>query len=191
MNPKALVHAGAFAAALGLLAGCSFVAPDMRMGAAPAPAHVDATPFTAVERRFVTRIATRNVYEIEVSKLAQEKALSPPVRDFAQTMVDHDSRMNDELVAIMSAHGVAPPKGLPADRATKLHRLAALPRSDAFDNGYIRVVGIEDHRAAIAMFEKARREVRDRELRAYIDRSLTILRTHLQMAQAVAGGMSG
>ena len=189
MNPKALVHAGVIAAVMGLLAGCSSLAPDVRLGAAPA--HVDTKPFTAVERRFVTRIATRYVYEIEVSKLAIDKALSPGVRDFAQAMVDHDSRMNDELVALMSAHGVAPPKGLPADRATKLHRLAALPRSDAFDNGYIRVVGIEDHRAEIAVFEKARREVRDRELRAYIDRSLAILRSHLTMAQSVAASMAG
>ena len=133
----------------------------------------------------------RNVYEIEVSRLAAERALSPAVRDYAQRLVHQQTQMNDELVALMSAHGVAPPKGLPADKATKLHRLAALPRSDAFDNGYIRVVGIEDHRAAIASFEKARREVRDRDLRAWIDRSLTILRTHLTNAQGVLSTLAG
>jgi putative membrane protein len=113
------------------------------------------------------------------------------VRDFAQTLVTNHTRLDQELVAIMSAHGVPPPKGLPADRATKLHRLAALPRSDAFDNGFVRVVGIEDHRAAIQMYEKAQKNVRDRDLRAYIDRSLAILRMHLALAQQTLAGMQG
>ncbi|HUR88394.1 MAG TPA: DUF4142 domain-containing protein [Ramlibacter sp.] len=173
------------------VAGCSLLPPDMRMGAAPSRVVVASTPFTAVERDFVTRVATKEVYEIEVSKLAVEKGMTPAVRDFAQTMVSHHTRMSDELIEIMSAHGVPPPKGLPADRATKLHRLAALPKSDAFDSGFIRVVGIEDHRSAIAMFEKARAQVRDRDLRAYIDRSLTIMRVHLTMAQNVAASMAG
>src|SRR4051812_46473369 len=193
MNHQVFIARAALAVAgTALLAGCGVLsAPDMRMGAAPARAIVAATPFTAVERDFVTRVAAKNVYEIEVSKLAADKATSPAVRDFAQTMVLHHTQMNNELVDMMSAHGVAPPRSLPADKATKLHRLAALPRSDAFDNGYIRVVGIEDHRAAIAMFEKARANVRDRELRSFIDRSLTIMRTHLAAAQNAAAAIAG
>ena len=174
------------------LAACApLAAPDMRMGASAPQAAVQGPPFTAVEREFVTKVANKNVYEIEVSKLAAERAVSPAVRSYAERIVQQQTQMNNELVALMSAHGVAPPSGLPADKATKLHRLAALPRSDAFDNGYIRVVGIEDHRAAIALFEKARREVRDRDLRAWIDRSLTILRVHLANAQSVAASISG
>lgn len=172
-----------------LLAGCSLLPPDMRMGAGPMPA--PAAPFTAVERDFVSKVAARNVYEIEVSKLAVEKGSSPAVRDFAQTMITHHTQMNNELVMLMSAHGVAPPKGLAADKSTKLHRLASLPRSDAFDNGYIRVVGIEDHRNAIAAFEKARGQVRDRDLRAFIERSLLTMRMHLTMAQNAAASLAG
>jgi putative membrane protein len=176
-----------------LLAGCSSVTlpPDMRMGAGPARAVVAMTPFTAVERDFVTRVAAKNVYEIEVSRLAADKGLGPAVRDFAQTMVSHHTQMNNELLDLMSAHGVPPPRSLAADKATKLHKLAALPRSDAFDSGYMRVVGIEDHRAAIAMFERARTQVRDRDLRSFIERGLTTMRAHLAMAQSVVAGMAG
>ena len=52
-------------------------------------------------------------------------------------------------------------------------------------------MGVEDHRNAIAMFEKARREVKDRDLRSYIDRTLATMRMHLQMAQGVLAGMQG
>jgi putative membrane protein len=174
------------------LAGCAALnSPDMRMGAGPPTAVVATRPFNAAERDFVTKVAAKTVYEIEVSKLAAERAVSPAVRDYAQRLVQQQTLMNNELVALMSAHGVSPPRGLAADKATKLHRLAAVPRSDAFDNGYIRVVGIEDHRAAIASFEKARRDVRDRDLRAWIDRSITILRVHLANAQGVLSSLAG
>lgn len=174
---------------LAALAGCGSISNLIHPE--PAVVAVPATPFGAAEREFVTRVATRNVYEIEVSRLAADRAVSPAVRDYAQAIVSRQSQMNDELVRLMSAHGVAPPKGLAADKATKLHRLAALPRSDAFDNGYIRVVGIEDHRKSIAMFEKARPLVKDRELRAWIDRWLVTMRTQLANAQGVAQSLAG
>jgi putative membrane protein len=179
------------AALAGALAGCSVLTqPDMRMGAAPAHVVASATPFTTVERDFVTKVAARTVYEIEVSRLATDRAVSPSVRDYARRLAQDDTLMNDELVILMAAHGVAPPKGLSADKSTKLHRLAAVPRGDAFDNGYIRVVGVEDRRKAIAMYERARRDVRDRDLRAWIDRSLTIMRVHLSNAQGIAASLA-
>jgi putative membrane protein len=176
-----------------LLGACSMLpaSPDMGMGAGPAHVAVAVTPFTAVERDFVTKIATRTVYEIEVSKLAADRALSPAVRDFATRLAQDDTLMNDDLVVLMSEHGVAPPRGLAPDRATKLHKLAALARSDAFDNGYIRVVGIEDRRKTIAMFERARTRVKDRDLRAWMERALTVMRVHLAKAQAVASSLAG
>jgi putative membrane protein len=163
----------------------------MRMGAGAEPAIVMGKPFTAVERDFVTKVAAKGMYEVEVSRLAAERAVHPGVRNYAQTMVTQHTQTNNELVALMSAHGVAPPRGLAADRATKLHRLASLPRSDAFDNGYIRVVGIEDQRAAITMFEKARREVHDRDLRAWIERTLVLTRNQLAAAESIAGSLQG
>ena len=91
----------------------------------------------------------------------------------------------------MRAKGVQPPAGLAADKATKLHRLAALKPSAEFDRGYVRVVGVEDHMANIALFEKARRETRDRDLRAWIDRMLPALRTDLRAAQSLSGSLAG
>jgi putative membrane protein len=194
---KAVVaRATALASLAWVLAGCTGMqAPDMRMGAGAGmgaqPAVVVAPPFTAVERDFVNKVAAKGMYEVEVSKLAADKAMSPAVRDYARTMVTHHTQMNNELVGLMSARGVAPAKGLAADKATKLHRLASVPRSEAFDNGFIRVVGIEDHRSSIAQFEQARKDVRDRELRAFIDRSLVTMRMHLQMANGVLASLAG
>jgi putative membrane protein len=184
---RALRACGAALMGLVLAACAGMQSADMRMGAAAEPAK----PFTAVERDFVTKVAAKGMYEVEVSRLAAERAVHPSVRNYAQTMVTQHTQTNNELVALMSEHGLVPPKALAADKATKLHRLASLPRSDAFDNGYIRVVGIEDQRAAIAMFEKARRDVRDKDLRAWVERTLVQIRGQLAAAENIAGILQG
>ena len=176
-----------------LTSGCATL-PGMRtgMGAGPASRAVVApTRLSAAEREFAIKAATQGFYEVEVSRLAAERAVNSGVRAYAQMMVNHHTQANNELVALMSAKGVAPPKGLAADKKTKLHRLASLPPSAAFDSGYVRVVGIEDHRTNIAVFERAKRETRDRDLLAWIDRTLFTLRNHLAAAQSLAGTLEG
>ena len=166
---------------------------NMGMGAGPAAsmATVAPTRLSAAEREFAIKAATQGFYEVEVSRLAAERAVNSGVRAYAQMMVNHHTQANNELISLMSVKGVAPPKGLAADKKTKLHRLAALPPSAAFDHGYVRVVGIEDHRTNIAVLERAKRESKDRDLLAWIDRTLFILRNHLAAAQSLAGTLEG
>lgn len=178
-------------AATALASGCaSLRGMNMGMGAGPAMV-VAPTRLNPAERDFAIKAAARGFYEVEVSKLAAERAVNSGVRSYASMMVDHHTRVNSELISLMSAKGVAPPKGLAADKRAKLHRLAALPPSAAFDHGYVRVVGIEDHRTNIALLERARRQTKDRDLLAWIDRTLFVLRNHLAAAQSLAGALAG
>jgi putative membrane protein len=186
------------AAAL-LAAGCSSVPLEGRhtatMGAplAAAPARANAAPerLTLAERTFMSQAVSRAMYEAEVSRLAAERAVDPRVRSYAQALANHAGRVNSELGAMMRAKGVPRPAGLAADKATKLHRLAALRPSPNFDLGYARVVGIEDQQATIALYERARRYAMDRDLKAWIDRILPVLRGQLAGAQALTGHLAG
>lgn len=177
--------------AVGVLAsGCAGL-PGMNMGMGAGPAVVAPTRLNAAERDFAIKAAARGFYEVEVSKLAADRAVDSGVRSYALMMVRHHTQLNEELVSLMSAKGVAPPKGLAADKRAKLHRLAALPPSAAFDHGYVRVVGIEDHRTNIALLERAKRQAKDRDLLAWIDRTLFTVRSHLAAAQSLAGTLEG
>ncbi len=174
-------------------AGCVSL-PRLGMGAAPQPAPkavIAPTRLSASERAFAIKAVTQGMYEVEVSQLAAERALHSGVRSYAMAMASQHKQVNDELVSLLSVKGVAPPKGLAADTRAKLHRLASLPASTAFDHGYVRVVGIEDHQAKIALFERAKTSTRDRDLLAWIDRTLVMLRGHLAAAQNLAGALAG
>jgi putative membrane protein len=184
-----------------LTIGCTTAAPPiparqpMAMGgpqaAKPAAPVVVAEQLTAAERNFMTQAINRAAYEVEVSRLAAERATDPRVRAYAQKLASHSSQVNNELAAMMRAKGVPRPAGMAADKATRLHRLAALRPSPAFDMGYAKVVGVEDHQSTIALYERASREARDRDLRAWIDRTLPVLRSHLAAAQNLAGQLAG
>jgi putative membrane protein len=51
--------------------------------------------------------------------------------------------------------------------------------------------GVQDHAATIAAFEQARGRVSDRDLRAYIDKTLPVLRQHFEGARSIAGQLAG
>jgi putative membrane protein len=179
------------ACSIALLAGFSAACAPVG-GPPPAPVRhaIVATTPTAAERAFMTRVAANWLYEMEVSRLAAARATNPRVRSYAQALAGEHQRAHAELVALMQAKGVPVPAGLAADKATKLHRLSALRPSADFDLGYVRVLGVEDHAAAIALFERAQRESRDRDLRAWIDRMLPVLRGRLAAAQKLTGTLS-
>jgi len=183
-----------------LVAGCSSVPLDGRHTAAMgAPVAATTAPravaapeqLTLAERTFMSQAVSRAMYEVEVSRLAAERAIDPRVRDYAKTLAGHSAQVGNELGAIMKAKGVPRPTGLAADKATKLHRLAALRPSPNFDLGFARVVGVEDHQATIALYERARRYTNDRELKSWIDKTLPVLRNELADAQTLVGHLAG
>lgn len=182
-----------------LAAGCSSLPLEGRhtasMGApvAAKPAGAVAAPeqLTLAERTFMSQAVSRAMYETEVSRLAADRAIDSRVRSYARMLAGHSSRVSNELGAMMRTRGVPRPAGLAADKATKLHRLTALRPSANFDLGYARVVGVEDHQATIALYERARRYAMDRDLKAWIDKTLPVLRSHLAAAQALTGQLAG
>jgi putative membrane protein len=182
-----------------LAAGCSSVPLEGRhtasMGGpvASSPPQAPRAPeqLTLAERTFMSQAVSRAMYEEQVSALAADRAMDARVRTYARTLGARSSRLGNELGAIMKARGVPRPAGLAADKATKLHRLAGLRPSPDFDLAYTRVVGIEDHQATIALYERARRYATDRELKAWIDKALPLLRNELAAAQALVGQLAG
>jgi putative membrane protein len=140
------------------------------------------------DRQFITAAAGNGRYEVQVSRLAMYRAASPQVRSYAQMLVDHHTLANNELMDLVRARGMRLPGTLPRDKRTKLDRLASVSGGE-FDRMYIRFVGIEDHQADIALFERASREVRDPELRAWANKTLPVLRSHLDAAHSLSSAI--
>jgi len=164
---------------LALLAAC-VAGPafgQMQKGVPPPAA---ATPSTAPSR-FAREAANGGMSEVELGRLAVERATNPAVKAFGQRMVDDHSKANVELQAIASQAGIALPGQVDAKEKQIYDRLAALSGA-AFDRAYIDDM-VKDHKADIALFEKASRASGDSPLKKFAADKLPTLREHLKMAE--------
>lgn len=197
MKFSATLTLGLLAAAL---AGCASQRTSMGAGPAvvaqPAPVVATTTVIPAAPRlaaadlQFIAVAAGSGMYEVEAARLALTRAANPQVRAFAQMLADHHAAGNNELMALVSSKGQRVAPGLPPALQQKVNTLSGLS-GDAFDREFIRTTGVQDHLAAVAAFEQGRRSVADRDLAAFIDKTLPVLRSHLQEAQNLAGRMAG
>lgn len=87
---------------------------------------------------YVTNAALGDMFEIESSRLAVEKAKSPEVKKFAQMMIDAHTKTSDELKSLLSSANlqVTPPKALDERRQGMLADLQKAPAT-AFDTTYL------------------------------------------------------
>ncbi|MDP9897223.1 putative membrane protein [Variovorax boronicumulans] len=168
-------------------AGCTSQQPGTatRGGSAVAARGMGTDVRSMQPAQFAAIAGGNGMYEVQVSRLAMNRANSGPVQDYARMLVDNHTRANNELIALLRAKGIRPPDMIPRDKRVKLDRLSSVPARQ-FDRMYIQTVGIEDHEADIVVFDRASREVADPELRAFAQKTLPVLRSHLDAARSLA-----
>ena len=153
--------------------------------AASAAAGATAQALDAGDRKFVSEAAAGGMFEVEVSRLAADKATDPALKTFASMLVTDHSNANDQLKALAATHDVSLPTSLPKALQAQIDKLQKASGQE-FDKQYARTVGIKDHRQDIARFEKASREAKNPELKAWIDKTLPTLKEHLAAAQKLS-----
>jgi putative membrane protein len=139
------------------------------------------------DRNFVTTAAAGGMFEVEASKLAAEKATDPAVKAFASMLVEDHTKVNDELQRLASTKNVTLPSELPTDKKEQLKKLQSISGA-AFDRRYVQEIGIKDHLQDIRSFEKASRDAKDPQVKAWAQQTLPKLRDHYAKAQTLPGG---
>jgi putative membrane protein len=139
------------------------------------------------DRKFIQDAAESGMYEVQIAQLASSKAKDPDVKSFATTLVNDHSNANRELTELANSKNVELPAAPPRGKRRDIEKMAKLS-GDEFDRRFVREVGIKDHEKDIKKFEKASEKANDRELKAWIDKTLPKLREHLAMAQKLPQG---
>ena len=136
------------------------------------------------DRKFVQEAAIGGMLEVELGKLAVEKAASGPVRQFGQRMVDDHSQGNEQLKAIAQTKGIALPDSLDAKHRKEVERLQKLPAAQ-FDQAYMKLM-LEDHQQDIREFRKEATQGTDSNVKSFATSTLPKLHDHLAMAREAA-----
>lgn len=134
------------------------------------------------DRKFIQEAAEAGMYEVEAAKIAASKATDPAVKSYAGMLVDQHSAANNELVQLANAKKVELPAAPPRSKRRDIEKLGKLGGKE-LDQRFVREVGIKDHQQDIRKFEKAGKDVKDPELKAWIEKTLPHLREHLAAAQ--------
>lgn len=133
------------------------------------------------DRRFIEKAAVGGMAEVELGKLAEQKAADPQVKAFAQRMVQDHTKANQELMELARSKGVTPPATLDRGHRRDADKLAKL-QGAAFDREFMKHM-LDDHKETVEDFEKAARSANDPELKDFAARTLSTLQEHKQIAQ--------
>ena len=134
---------------------------------------------------FVKEAAMGGLAEVELGRLATQKAESNDVKQFAQRMVDDHSKANDQLKPIAQQKNVEVPSQLSGKEKALYDRLSKLSGAQ-FDRAYMRAM-VADHRKDVAAFKRESTAGTDAEVKQFASQTLPTLQDHLKMAQSTAG----
>jgi putative membrane protein len=134
---------------------------------------------------FVPMATSSNLFEIESSRLALQRARDPEVRRFARQMIrDHNlatSRMM--MVARRSGLPMPPPAMIPRHQAM----LATVQSAPDFDAAYVSAQ-LMSHQESVALFSAYGSNGDVPPLAAFARQTLPTLEMHLEHVQALSGG---
>lgn len=147
---------------------------------------ISSTPLSTADLQFVATAAQGNDAEMELAELAQSTTSNSDIKTLAQRLEEDHKLSNRELNEIADKKDAEFPGsiGLPgmtdAQKADR-DRLDALDDA-AFDRAWIDHI-VTKHQNTIEMFSNT--TITDTDVKAYVDRTLPVLRAHLQEAKKI------
>ena len=135
------------------------------------------------DRQFVIEAARGGKAEVELGKLALQKAANDDVKQFGQQMVQEHTQANNELKQLAAQKGITLPKDVGAENKEVKAELSKLS-GKAFDQAYINQM-VKDHAKTVSLFQREAEQGQDEDLKAWATKTLPTLQEHLQRANAI------
>lgn len=140
---------------------------------------VGASPNT---QDFVTEAAISDMFEIQSSKLAQEKK-NTTTDEFAKKMVDDHTASSDAIKSMVQSGKVKAdiPASLDSKHQSMLDKLKGMNEED-FEKQY-RSDQISGHKDAVDLYKRYAKSGDNADLKAFAEKTLPIVEHHQKMAE--------
>ncbi|MGH7179236.1 MAG: DUF4142 domain-containing protein [Tepidisphaeraceae bacterium] len=139
---------------------------------------------TASEKDFIDHVLSQIRFELQSGKLAVNNAGSDAVKGFAQQMVADYMRENDELTALAGTKGYAPSIMIMPRYRGMVEQLATM-RGPQFDKQYL-LDQTDVQESILAEFTRAADFVADKDLKAFIEKTIPAMQKQNEMLKALA-----
>jgi putative membrane protein len=153
-----------------------------------------AAPGAMTAPNALAMIGLSNAAEIGTSKIAQEKATSAEVRDFAKMMVEHHEAMQKEADELATKANLvpAPPAQAEQKRAAgdqMVQQLNSTAKGAEFDRAYVEGQ-VQAHQQTLTELQQLQTQVTDNaDVKALIDKAIPKVQEHLDRAQKLQAGL--
>lgn len=139
---------------------------------------------TSQDGKFVMDAAADGMMEVEMGRVAAQKAANADVKAFAQRMVTDHGKANQRLMQVASQAGATLPTTLPADKRQEMDKMTRLSGAE-FDRMYMGHM-LKGHKKDVAEFEKQAAKSDNSSVQSFARETLPTLREHYKMAQDIA-----
>jgi putative membrane protein len=136
------------------------------------------------DESFFKKAAEAGMSEVDAGKMAQAKATSPAVKEFAAMMVKDHGAANAKLQKIATAKGVELPDG-PSMMQKAKEKKTDLHSGESFDKDYIQGQ-IKAHEDTVELLQKEIDEGKDAEAKAFATETLPKVKMHLEKINKIA-----
>jgi len=167
-------------------AGAADTAPGKPTGAGVADAK---SALSSADKKFIEKAAQGGVAEVQMGKLAAQKAQSAEVKQFGEHMAKDHTAANDKLMKIASQKGVTPASDMDSSSKREYEKLQKLagPR---FDQEYMKTM-VSDHEKDVKEFQSEAKSAKDPELKSFVESTLPTLEEHLKLAKSAQASAKG
>ena len=133
------------------------------------------------DMKFVHDAAMGGMLQVQLGKIAQDKAQSQDVKDFGARMVTDHTGVNTALKQLADKKGIMVPDKLDAKHEKIVDKLSKLSGAD-FDKEYMKLM-VKGHKSDVAAFKKASKDLKDPDLKDFAAKTLPAYEEHLKMAK--------
>jgi len=131
---------------------------------------------TVPDRKFIEKVASDNMADLKLARLAIDKSANETVRDYARMIIDQRQELGQKLDVIAVEQGFPEPTSIDTLHQQVYDQLASL-EGDTFDRAFLQVMK-DDHEQEVRDFDKATTELKNPELKKLAISTLPSLKQH-------------
>ena len=133
------------------------------------------------DKKFLKDAALGGMSEVELGKVAAQKATNPDVKQFAQKMVDDHTKANEQLKQVASKASIEVPDSLDSKHQSRIDKLSKLS-GEAFDKAYVKDQ-LKDHENDVKDFQAEAQNGTNPEVKTFASNTLPTLQEHLELVK--------
>jgi len=160
--------------------------PDTTMGPGAGADAAGTATGKVDDKKFVKDAALGGMTEVELGKLAAQKASDPKVKEFGQQMVDDHTKANENLKQIATKSNIPVPDSLDAKHQSRVDKLSKLS-GEQFDKAYLKDQ-LKDHETDVREFKDEANNGSDPNVKTFASGTLPKLQEHLDMVKSLNKG---